>query len=63
MNKMMRGVGNSIMNVLLGGRKPDSSGLVRMFETEYAKEARFAKKAGAEINDTFVRSFLDAQRT
>lgn len=60
---MLRGVGNSMIDTMLGNRKKDGTGLVRMFETEYAKEARFARKSGAVIDETFVRSFLSAQRT
>lgn len=60
MSKLVRSLGRSILdgiNQSLSVNR-DESGLVRMFEVEYHKEYRHARKAGAEVNDAFVRSFL-----
>lgn len=63
MTRMTRGIGQGIVDGLLMvfGEKRTSGGLVRMFETEYSKEARFARRAGLVIDDNFVRSFLATQ--
>lgn len=37
------------------------SGLVRMFRTEYAKEYRHMKKMGYEVDDAFVRTYLQSR--
>ena len=60
MAKLTRGIGRGIvdgLNCLFVGSNNDT-GLVRMFETEYSKEARFARRSGVQIDDNFVRSFL-----
>lgn len=59
MAKLTRGIGRGIVDGLTCMfSRPDHSGLVRMFETEYRKEYNFARKAGVNINDEFVKSFL-----
>lgn len=64
MANLMSGFGNSIVNFLNFNRsRKDNSGLVRMFETEYRREYNWARKAGTEINDDFVRSFLAARKS
>ena len=37
------------------------SGLVRMFRTEYGKEYRHLRSMGCEINDNFVKKFLETR--
>lgn len=61
MSKLIRSFGNSILDLITSSKKPTNTGLVRMFETEYRKEYNCARRAGAEINDDFVKMFLDGR--
>lgn len=54
--------GRAIMSAMNGFHSEAESGLVRMFRVEYAKEYRHLKMMGCEINDKFVRRFLDTKR-
>lgn len=54
----MNAWGRIIMSAMNGFRKPDDTGLVRMFRIEYANEYRHMEKMGCEINDSFVKQFL-----
>jgi hypothetical protein len=38
------------------------SGLVRMFRTEYSKEYQHLRKQGTDIDDSFVRTFLELKK-
>lgn len=62
MARMANNIGKGIVDGLFHvfGQKKATSGLVRMFETEYSSEARFARRAGVTIDDNYVRSFLSA---
>lgn len=51
--------GKAIVHAMNGFADTKETGLTRMFRTEYAKEYRLMKKNGYEINDSFVRTFLD----
>lgn len=62
MTKLIRGFGSSLSSFFIGRSTNNSSGLVRMFETEYAKEARFARNAGCDIDDIYVKSFLASHK-
>ena len=42
-------------------KTPRESGLVRMFEVEYNKEYRNLRKHGVEVNNDFVRSYLNVR--
>jgi hypothetical protein len=54
--------GRAINSFINGFRNESETGLTRMFRTEYAKEYHWMKKNGYEINDNFVRRFLDARK-
>lgn len=60
MSRLVRGIGRGIVDGLtcMMSRPEHTSGLVRMFEIEYNKEARCARRAGAHIDENFVRTFL-----
>jgi len=60
MSKLARSIGRGLIDgfACMVSRNDQNSGLVRMFEVEYNKEARFARKSGAHIDENFVRSFL-----
>lgn len=54
--------GRAIIGAMNGFPDTRETGLVRMFRTEYAKEYYWMKKNGCEINDSFVRTFLELRR-
>jgi len=54
-------MGNSLLNMFRQERSDTS--LVRMFRVEYDKEYRWAKKAGVNINEDFVKQFLKDTKT
>lgn len=63
MSKLVRSFGKSVLDGLFNTFRADpSTGLVRMFEVEYQREYKHAVRAGAEINDAFVKSYLSSQR-
>lgn len=47
-----------LMNKFFDVDGDGGSPLVRMFEVEYSKEYKFAKKCGFKIDERFVRDFL-----
>lgn len=51
--------GRMLYNALSGFHSSPETGLVRMFRTEYAKDYHWLKKQGCDINDKFVRTFLE----
>lgn len=55
---MIVGIGKLLVNNMFNSRNHKDNGIVRMFEVEYSKEARAAKRAGVEIDRQFVEEFL-----
>jgi hypothetical protein len=53
---MIAGIGRLLINGVF--RNGEHDGIVRMFEVEYAKEYRIARKAGVHIDRHFVEEFL-----
>jgi hypothetical protein len=53
---MIAGIGRLLVNNVCKGNEQD--GIVRMFEVEYAKEYRNARRAGVHIDRHFVEEFL-----
>lgn len=55
---MISGIGRLLVDGLLKPCKQNNDGIVRMFEVEYAKDYRAAKRAGVHIDRQFVEEFL-----
>ena len=53
--------GRALISAMSGFHQPAETGLTRMFRTEYAKEYHWLKRNGCEINDKFVKDFLDVR--
>jgi len=53
--------GRAVIGAMNGFKDTGETGLTRMFRTEYAKEYHLMRKNGYEINDRFVRTFLDVR--
>lgn len=49
------------MDLFFGFNESDDA-LTRMFQTEYNNEYRNARKQGVNVDDRFVREFLDIER-
>ena len=49
-------IANALTSLLMPAKENQ---LVRLFEIEYAKEARQLKKAGTEITEKFVKNYLN----
>ena len=58
----MNAWGRAIVGAMNGFKNESESGLVRMFRVEYEKEYRQMKLMGYEINDSFVKSFLNTRK-
>jgi hypothetical protein len=54
--------GRAVIHAMNGFSDSSETGLTRMFRTEYAKEYQMMRKNGYEINDSFVRTFLDMRK-
>lgn len=54
--------GRAIIGAMNGFKDMKETGLTRMFRTEYAKEYHLLRKNGYEINDNFVRTFLEMRK-
>ena len=54
--------GRAVIGAMNGFGDTKETGLTRMFRTEYAKEYHLMKRNGYEINDNFVRTFLDMRK-
>ena len=54
--------GRAVIGAMNGFKNTEETGLTRMFRTEYAKEYLMMKKSGYEINDSFVRTFLNMRK-
>jgi hypothetical protein len=54
--------GRAVIGAMNGFKDTGETGLTRMFRTEYAKEYQMMRKSGYEINDNFVRTFLDMRK-
>ena len=54
--------GRAIIAAMNGFGDPRDTALTRMFRTEYGKEYYWMKKNGYEINDSFVRTFLESRK-
>ena len=57
---MIAGIGRLLVNNVCKGNEQD--GIVRMFEVEYAKEYRNARRAGVHIDRQFVEDFLKSTK-
>lgn len=55
--KMIAGIGKLLGNSIFSNGN-DKDGIVRMFEVEYAKDYRNARRAGVHIDRQFVEQFL-----
>ncbi len=56
---MIAGIGRLLIN---GIRNNEQDGIVRMFEVEYSKDYRAARRAGAHIDRHFVEEFLKSAK-
>jgi len=56
---MIAGIGRLLVN---GIRNSERDGIVRMFEVEYAKDYRAARRAGVHIDRHFVEEFLKSAK-
>jgi hypothetical protein len=54
--------GRAVIGAMNGFKDTGETGLTRMFRTEYAKEYHLMRKNGYEINDRFVRTFLELRK-
>jgi hypothetical protein len=54
--------GRAIIGAMNGFKDMKETGLTRMFRTEYSKEYHLMRKNGYEINDNFVRTFLEMRK-
>ncbi len=54
--------GRAFIAAMSGFGDSRESGLIRMFRTEYGKEYHWMKNNGYEINDSFVRTFLEVKK-
>jgi hypothetical protein len=54
---MIAGIGKVLVNNIFSSSK-EHDGIIRMFEVEYAKEYRSARRAGVHIDRHFVEEFL-----
>ena len=54
--------GRAVIGAMNGFKNTEETGLTRMFRTEYSKEYQMMRKNGYEINDSFVRTFLDMRK-
>lgn len=52
---MIAGIGKLLISNVFSN---DKDGIVRMFEVEYAKDYRNARRAGVHIDRQFVEQFL-----
>lgn len=57
---MIAGIGRLLVNNVCKGNEQD--GIVRMFEVEYAKEYRSARRAGVHVDRQFVEDFLKSTK-
>jgi hypothetical protein len=57
---MIAGIGRLLVNNVCKGNEQD--GIVRMFEVEYAKEYRSARRAGVYVDRQFVEDFLKSTK-
>lgn len=53
--------GKAIVHAMNGFHDTKETGLVRMFRTEYSKDYYWMKKQGVNINDKFVKNFLNVR--
>jgi hypothetical protein len=51
--------GTILLNAINGFGNDSETGLVRLFRVEYSKEYQQLKKSGCEINDRFVKEYLN----
>ena len=56
---MIAGIGRLLVNGVCNSEK---DGIVRMFEVEYAKDYRAARRAGVHIDRQFVEEFLKSTK-
>lgn len=54
---MIAGISKLLVNNIFSTSK-EHDGIVRMFEVEYAKEYRNARRAGVHVDRHFVEEFL-----
>ena len=54
--------GRAVIGAMNGFKDTGETGLTRMFRTEYSKDYQWMRKNGCEINDRFVRTFLETRR-
>lgn len=54
---MIAGIGKILVDNIFSNNN-DRDGIVRMFEVEYAKDYRNARRAGVQIDRQFVEDFL-----
>jgi hypothetical protein len=57
---MIAGIGRLLVNSVFKGNEQD--GIVRMFEVEYAKDYRNARRAGVHIDRQYVMEFLKSAK-
>jgi hypothetical protein len=54
---MIAGIGKLLIGSVFSNAS-DKDGIVRMFEVEYAKDYRNARRAGVHVDRQFVEQFL-----
>lgn len=51
--------GRMFYNAMTGFNNETETGLVRMFRVEYAKEYRQLRRMGTQLDDAFVRQYIN----
>jgi len=59
MMKIARAIGLSFGRIFGGNEL--NTGLVRLFEVEYNQEYRLCRRNGVQIDDKFVRAYLETR--
>ncbi len=59
---MIAGISKLLVDNMFCSRNHNDSGIIRMFEVEYSKDYRAAKRAGVHIDRQYVEEFLKTMK-
>lgn len=59
---MIAGISRLLVDNMFCSRSHNDNGIVRMFEVEYSKDYRAAKRAGVHIDRQYVEEFLKTMK-
>jgi hypothetical protein len=54
--------GRMFYNAIIGFNNETETGLIRMFRIEYAKEYYQLQRMGVQLDDVFVRQYIEAMK-